>query len=70
VLRIFGSKWNETAGVWIELLNEELHNSHSSLNIIRTATSGRTKRAGNVEGMEEKRNAYKLLAAPLEGRAH
>jgi hypothetical protein len=40
--RIFGEKRDEVTEIWRKL-HEELHNVHSSPNIIRTSKSRRTK---------------------------
>jgi hypothetical protein len=39
--RIFGPKREEVAGGWRRLHNEELHNFHTSQDIIREIKSGR-----------------------------
>jgi hypothetical protein len=41
--RIFKPKKDEMTGDWRKLNNEELHNSYSSLNIIRINKSRRTR---------------------------
>jgi hypothetical protein len=41
--RIFGPKRKEVKGIWRKLNNGELHNLHSSLNIIRVIKSRRMK---------------------------
>jgi hypothetical protein len=48
VMRIFGWKRDETIGGWRKLHNEELHNFHSSPNIIRMIKSRRTRCPGHV----------------------
>jgi hypothetical protein len=58
--RIFGLKRDEVTGGWRKLHNEELHNLHSSPNIIRIK-SRRIRWAGHVARMGEKRNAYRIL---------
>jgi hypothetical protein len=45
--RIFGPKRDVTGG-WRKLHDEELHNLHSSLNIIRMIKSRNMKWAGHV----------------------
>jgi hypothetical protein len=52
--RIFGPKRDEGIGGWRKLHNEELHNLHSSPNIIRMIKSGRIRLAGHVAHMGEK----------------
>jgi hypothetical protein len=59
--RIFGPKRDEVTGGWIKLHNEELHNLYSSKSIIRITRSRRTKWAGYVARIGEKRNAYGIL---------
>jgi hypothetical protein len=53
-------------GGWRELHNEELHNLHSSPNIIRMMKSRRMKLAGHV-AVVEKRNVYRILVGVPEG---
>jgi hypothetical protein len=55
-------------GEWRKLHNEELHDLHSSLSIIRIIKARRRIWAGHVARMGEKRNAYRLLAGKPEGR--
>jgi hypothetical protein len=43
VRRIFGLKRDEVRGGWRKLHNEELHNMHSSLSIIRMIKSRRMR---------------------------
>jgi len=40
---------------------EELHNPYYSLDITDTCRSRRIRRAGNVSGVDELKNAYKIL---------
>jgi hypothetical protein len=49
--RIFGPKRDEVTGDWREVHNEELHNLHSSPNIIRMIKSRRMRWAGHVARM-------------------
>jgi hypothetical protein len=37
--RIFGSKWEEVAGGWRKVQNEELHDFHSSPRVVMVITS-------------------------------
>jgi hypothetical protein len=46
--RIFGPRRDEVTGSWRKLHNEELHNLHSSTNIIKRIKSRRMKLAGHV----------------------
>jgi hypothetical protein len=64
--RIFGLKRDEVAGEWRKLHNEELHDLYSSPGIIRIIKSRRTRWAGRVARMGEKRNAYRLLVGKPE----
>jgi hypothetical protein len=65
--RIFTTKMEEDAGGWRKLHNEELHNLHASINIIRVTRSRRIRRAGHVAHMGEMRKAYKVLVGKSEG---
>jgi hypothetical protein len=56
VLRIiYGRKREEVTGEWRKLHNEELHNLHSSPDIIRQMKSRRMRWAGHVARMGEDR---------------
>jgi hypothetical protein len=66
--RIFGPKRDEVMGDWRKLHNEELHNLYSSPNIIRMIKSRKTRWAGHVARMGEKRNAYRILVGKPEGK--
>jgi hypothetical protein len=59
--RIFGPKRDEVAAGWRKLHNEELHNLHSSLNVIRIIKIKEHKicRACSTHG--KKWNAYIIL---------
>jgi hypothetical protein len=59
--RIFGPKRNEVTGELRKLHNEELHNLHSSPDIIRQVKSRRMRWAGHVAHMREERKVYKVL---------
>jgi len=45
---MFGPKWEEVAGGWRRLHNEELHNLYTSLNVFRVIKSRRMRWAGHV----------------------
>jgi hypothetical protein len=64
--RIFGPKRDEVTGDWRKLLNEELHNLHSSPNMIRMIKSRRMRWTGDVARMGKKRNAYRILVGKPE----
>jgi hypothetical protein len=57
--RIFGPNRDDVTGDRRKLHNDELHNLHSSPNIIRMIKSRRMRWAGNVVRMGETRNAYR-----------
>jgi hypothetical protein len=67
--RIFGPKRDEVTGEWGKLHNKELHDLYSSPSIIRIIKSRRTRWAGHVARMGEKRNAYRLLLGKPEGKS-
>jgi hypothetical protein len=66
--RIFGPKRDEVTGEWRKLHNEALLDLYSSPSIIRIVKSRRMRWSGHVARMEEKRNAYRLLAGKPEGK--
>jgi hypothetical protein len=59
--RIFGPKGDKVIGGWRKLHNEELHNLCCSPSIIRMIKSRRTRLAGYVARMGEKRSAFRIL---------
>jgi hypothetical protein len=70
VLRtLFGSKWEEVAGGWRRLHNEELHNLYTSPGVIGVIISMRLRWMGHVERMGEMRNACKILVGKLGGKS-
>jgi hypothetical protein len=69
VLRgIFGPKGDEVTGEWKRLHSGELHNLHSSPDIIRQIKSMRMRWAGHVARMGEGRNVYRVLVGKPEGK--
>jgi hypothetical protein len=64
--RIFGPKRDEVIGGRRKLHKEELRDLYSSPSIIRIIKSKRTRWAGHVARMEEKRNVYRLLVGKPE----
>jgi hypothetical protein len=67
VLRIFGPKREEDRS-WRKLHNDELHNLHSSLNIVRVIKLRRMRAAGHVVCMEEGRGVYRVLVERPTGK--
>jgi hypothetical protein len=51
----------------MKLLNEELHNLYSSLNVISQIKSRRMTWAGHVARMGQDRKVYKVLVGKPEG---
>jgi hypothetical protein len=68
VQRIFGPKRDEVTGEWRKMHNGELHNLHSSPDIIRQIKSRRMRWAGHVARMIEGRNVYRVLIGKPEGK--
>jgi hypothetical protein len=62
------TKRDEMRGGWRKLHNEELHNLYFSPSIVRMIKSRRTRLAGHVARMGEKRDAYRILMEKLEGK--
>jgi hypothetical protein len=61
-------KRDEVTGKWRKLHNEELHDFYSSPSVIRMVKARRTRWAGHVERIGEKRNSYRLLVGKPEVR--
>jgi hypothetical protein len=61
-------KRDDVTGEWKKLHSEELHNVHSSPDIIRQIKSRRMGWAGHVARMGEKRKVYKVLVGKPEGK--
>jgi hypothetical protein len=57
--RTFRPKRDKIVGDWRKMHNEELRNLYSSPNIIRMIKSRRTRWAGHVTCLGEKRNSYR-----------
>jgi hypothetical protein len=55
--RIFGPKRDEVIGEWRKIHNEELPDLYSSPSIIRIVKARRSRWAGHIAVMGEKRNA-------------
>jgi len=66
--RIFGSKRDEVTGEWRKLYNEKLYDLYASPNFIRAIKSRRTRLAGHVASMGERRGVYKVLVVKPEGK--
>jgi hypothetical protein len=66
--RIFGPKRDEVTGEWRKLHSEELHNLHSSPDIIRQVKSRRMWWAVHVARMGEERKMYMVLVGKPEGK--
>jgi hypothetical protein len=67
VRRILGPKVEEASGLWRKLYNEELHNLHSSPNIVRVGKSGRI-RSWHSAHTAEILNAYRILFGKPEAK--
>jgi hypothetical protein len=65
--RIFGPKRDEVTGEWRRLNNEELNDLYSSPNIVWLIKS-RTRWAGHVARIGDRRGAYRVLVGKLEGK--
>jgi hypothetical protein len=65
--KIFGPKSNEVTGDWRKLHNEELLTC-TFLQVM--VNSRRTRLAGYVARIGEKRNAYRILVGESEKRDH
>jgi hypothetical protein len=63
--RIFGPKRDEETGGWRKRHDEELHNLYSPPSTIKIIKS---RWAGHVTRMEEKKNACRVLVGKSEGK--
>ena len=66
--RILGPKRDEVTGKWRELHNEELNGLYSALSIFRVIKSRRTRWAGHVARVGERRDVYWFLVGKHEGK--
>jgi hypothetical protein len=66
--RIFRPKRDGVTGGWRKLQNEELHNLYSLPSIIRIIKSRRTRWAGHVARIGEKKKVYKLFVGKPEAK--
>ena len=67
--KIFGAKRDQITGEWRKLHNSELHVLYSSPNIIRSLKLRRVRWSGNVAGMEQSRNTYRILVVKPGGKS-
>jgi hypothetical protein len=68
IVRItFGQKRDYAIGSWRKLHNVKLHDLYSLPNIIRIINP-RTRWAGHIPCMGEKRNAYRVLMGKPKGK--
>jgi hypothetical protein len=65
--KIFGPK-REEDGSWRKLHNDELHNLHSSPNIVRVIKSRKMRWAGHMARMGEGTGVYRVLVGRPEGK--
>jgi hypothetical protein len=65
---IFGPNGDKVTERWRKVHNKELHYLYSAQSIIRMIKSRRMRWEGQIERMEEKRNAYRLLVGKPEGK--
>jgi len=68
--KIFGPKSDEVTEEWRKLHNEELNDLYCSPNIVWVIKSRRTRWAGHVAGMGERRSVYRVLVGNLRERDH
>ena len=65
---VFGPKRDEVTGEWRKLHNEELHDLYSLPNIVRAIKWRRTRWAGHVACMGERRDVDRFLVGKSEGK--
>ena len=65
--RILGPRRDEVTGKWRRLHNEELNDLYSSPNIVCVIKS-RTRWAGHIARMGERRDVYRFLVGNLRER--
>jgi hypothetical protein len=63
-----GLEGDEVSGDWRKLRNEQLHALYSSPNIISVIKSRRTRWAGNVESVGERKGTYRVVVEITEGK--
>ena len=68
VLRMFGPKRDEVTGEWKKLHNQELSDLYSLPNIVRVVKSRRTRWAGHVARMGQRRGVNRVLVGKLKER--
>jgi hypothetical protein len=66
--RIFRGKRDEVTWEWRKLHNEEINDLYSSPSIVRVMESRRTRWAGDVARMGERRGVYSVLVWKPEGK--
>jgi hypothetical protein len=66
--RILRPKRDEVTGEWRRLHNEELNDLYSSPNIIRVIKSRRTRWAGHVARVGDRRGACRVLVGRPEAK--
>ena len=67
--RVLGPKWDEEAGEWRKLHNEELNGSYSPSDF-RITKSRRMRWARHVAHMGEMRGVYRVLMGTLKEGDH
>ena len=68
--RIFVPRWDEETEDWRKLHNEGLDELYSSPNVVQVIKSRRTKWAGHVACMGERRGIYMVLVRNQKGKNH
>jgi hypothetical protein len=63
--RIFGPKWDEVTGEWRKLHNDDLNDLYSSPKVVRVNKSRRTRWAGHVARMRERRVVCRVFVGNL-----